>query len=378
MKRQPSVISLFSGAGCFDYGFEAAGYKTLFTTDIAADACMTISISRPKWINWNCDITEINGKDILTTTRLKKYETDVLIGGPPCQPFSKSVYGSLGKDNSKNDPRSKLFLQYLRILEDLCPKVFVIENVPQFITGGNELNLKILQKEINRINKNNKSNYTLSIEIINMANYGVPQLRNRLFIVGSRTGKKFHWPIPTHLNNSDHNLGILPLRTAREVFFDLSHTKAELIELEFKGQYSQYLKTIPPGMNYLWHSELYGRNKFKSRARFWNFLLKLSPDLPSWTITAKPGNSIGPFHWDSRRLSNRELARLQTIPDDVEFFGTSINSPRIQIGNGVPSLIGELLGNEIKMQLLGFRKQSYKLKLLSFKGKKKSAQELSL
>lgn len=376
MAKKPSVISLFSGAGCFDYGFEAAGFRTAFTTDIDTDACTTISISRPKWINWNCDISTISGRQILSATGIKKYDTDVLIGGPPCQPFSKSVYGSLGRDNSKSDPRSKLFLHYLRILEQICPKVFVIENVPQFITGGNEHNLKLLQSEIASINKRNKLNYVLNIQLVNMAHYGVPQQRTRLFIVGSRNGKTFQWPAPTHLNEADSDLNIKKFRTAGEVLSGLKLSKSELSDLEFRGQYARYLKSIPPGMNYIWHSELYGRSKFKSRSRFWNFLLKLSPDLPSWTITAKPGMAIGPFHWDSRRLSDRELARLQTIPDNVEFFGTSISSPRNQIGNGVPSLIGELLGHEIKGQLLGYRNYKYELELLASTKTRKSEKEL--
>ena len=94
MKRKPSLVSLFSGAGCFDYGFEAAGYDTRLTTDIDFDSCATISISRHKWNNIHTDVYDLKKEIIYDITGLKKFETDILIGGPPCQPFSKSAYGT--------------------------------------------------------------------------------------------------------------------------------------------------------------------------------------------------------------------------------------------------------------------------------------------
>jgi DNA (cytosine-5)-methyltransferase 1 len=102
---------------------------------------------------------------------------------------------------------------------------------------------------------------------------------------------------------------------------------------------------------------------FGWRRRYWNFLLKLSKQLPSWTIQAQPGPSVGPFHWENRRLSNRELCRLQTFPDDVHVYGRRMSLQR-QIGNAVPSLLAEVLAREIKKQLLGYRRMREPLHLL--------------
>lgn len=378
MKKKPSLVSLFSGAGCFDYGFEAAGYDTKLTTDIDFDSCATISISRPKWNNIQSDIYDLKKEVIYDITGLKKFETDLLIGGPPCQPFSKSAYGTLGSVSALNDPRGNLVKEYFRILGNICPKVFIIENVPQFISGPNQSNLKVIKREISKINAENRTNYKLKFQVINTAWYGVPQIRNRLFIIAEREGNEFIWPEITHQEKADKELQIESYLTAGEALKGVKNRKSDLESLVYKGKYASLLRTIPAGMNYIWHSELHGKKHFKSRSRFWNFLLKLSPDLPSWTITAQPGSNIGPFHWENRRLSERELARLQTIPDDVEFFCSTIDSPRKQIGNGVPSLIGEILGNEIKKQLLGHKNFETHLKLLPTRRKKRIGLEFDL
>jgi DNA (cytosine-5)-methyltransferase 1 len=119
------------------------------------------------------------------------------------------------------------------------------------------------------------------------------------------------------------------------------------------GKWADLLPTIPEGQNYLWHTARGGGVPlFGWRRRFWSFLLKLSKGLPSWTIQAQPGPATGPFHWRNRRLSARELARLQTFPDDVALACGRAEAQRL-IGNAVPSALAELLGREIKRQLLG-------------------------
>ncbi len=118
------------------------------------------------------------------------------------------------------------------------------------------------------------------------------------------------------------------------------------------------------GENYLWHTERGGGLPlFGWRRRYWSFLLKLAKNRPSWTVQAQPGPATGPFHWDNRRLSMRELCRLQTFPDDVVIFGgrTSIQK---RVGNAVPSLLAEVLGRGIRKQLLGHRVQNRNPKLL--------------
>lgn len=120
-----------------------------------------------------------------------------------------------------------------------------------------------------------------------------------------------------------------------------------------KGKWADLLPTIPPGQNYLWHTDRGGGEPlFGWRRRYWSFLLKLAADQPSWTIQAQPGPATGPFHWDNRRLTTREMARLQTFPDDVQITGSLADAQR-QLGNAVPSLLAEILAREIAHQLLG-------------------------
>jgi DNA (cytosine-5)-methyltransferase 1 len=153
-----------------------------------------------------------------------------------------------------------------------------------------------------------------------------------------------------------------PYRTAWDALADLSDPVDE--RLEVGGKWGDLLRSIPEGQNYLWHTDrLGGMNLFGWRTRYWSFLLKLAKARPSWAIQAQPGSAIGPFHWANRRLSVREMCRLQTFPDDYKIQGGRSSSQR-QLGNAVPSLLAEILGIEIRRQLLGSRLAGRKLKLL--------------
>ena len=133
-------------------------------------------------------------------------------------------------------------------------------------------------------------------------------------------------------------------------------------ELDVKGRWARLLPSIPEGKNYLWHTprnaHLGGQPLFGWRTRFWSFLLKLAKAQPSWTIQASPGPATGPFHWRSRLLSVEELVRLQTFPRGFMISG-SRRSAQCQVGNAVPSAIGELLGLELRKQILGDHVRSY-------------------
>ncbi len=125
--------------------------------------------------------------------------------------------------------------------------------------------------------------------------------------------------------------------------------------MDVRGKWAELLASIPEGSNYLYHTDRGGGLPlFGWRRRYWSFLLKLAKSRPSWTIQAQPGPAIGPFHWHNRRLSVRELCRLQTFPDDVVIAGGRTSQQR-QLGNAVPSLLAEVLGKEIAAQLLGAR-----------------------
>jgi DNA (cytosine-5)-methyltransferase 1 len=124
-------------------------------------------------------------------------------------------------------------------------------------------------------------------------------------------------------------------------------------ELKVRGKWADLLPSIPEGQNYLFHTDRGGGLPlFGWRRRFWNFVLKLSKDQPSWTLTAQPGPATGPFHWKNRRLSARELCRLQTIPDEYHVLG-SLSAVQRQVGNAVPSALAEVIGWEMRRRLLG-------------------------
>ncbi len=138
---------------------------------------------------------------------------------------------------------------------------------------------------------------------------------------------------------------------------------ANAAELALRGKWADLLPTIPEGQNYLWHSSRGGGvDLFGWRTRYWSFLLKLAKDKPAWTVQARPGSSTGPFHWNNRYLSTEELLRIQTFPLGYSVEGSRASAQR-QIGNAVPSAIGEMLGKAIADQILG-RPVSGRLKLL--------------
>lgn len=351
------VISLFSGAGGIDYGLEAAGFKTAVALEIDADCCATIRASRPKVPVIDQDIFDVPTEEILETGGLKKKEVELLVGGPPCQPFSKAGYWSKGDALRLEDPRADTLSAYLRVVEEALPHVFMLENVEGLAYAGKDEGIRLLEDHIRKINKRTRSNYIPRWEVLNAAAYGVPQLRERVILVASRDGVPFTHPIATHYDPNDEEelalgeSGLQPYRTAWDAIGGLKPEPGE--DVAAKGKWAELLPTIPEGKNYLHHTDRgEGEELFGWRRRYWTFLLKLAKALPSWTIQAQPGPAVGPFHWESRRLSVRELARLQTFPDDVRFVGgrTSIQK---QLGNAVPSLLAEVLGRAIAKQYLG-------------------------
>lgn len=244
----------------------------------------------------------------------------------------------------------------MRVVEEAQPRAFLLENVEGLAYARKDEGLKLLLDGLERINKRTKSAYRPVIHVLNAANYGVPQLRERVFVIAARDGTAFRAPSPTHRapDADDEPLfagRLEPHRTAWDALADVTPDPGE--QLGMRGKWAELLPSIPEGNNYLWHTERGGgRPLFGWRRRFWTFLLKLAKARPSWTIQAQPGPAVGPFHWESRRLSMRELCRIQTFPDDVHIFGgrTSVQK---QVGNAVPSLLGEVLGRAIRTQLLG-------------------------
>ncbi|WP_410210816.1 DNA cytosine methyltransferase [Aquirhabdus sp.] len=357
MSNKPikTMISLFSGAGGLDLGLSTAGFTNKLCVEIDHIARKTLVLNHAKWkLSCPGDIHALTPAELMKQAGLKPKELTLLAGGPPCQPFSKSGYWVTGDTDRLTDPRAKTLKAYLDIVREALPQVILLENVKGIAFSEKDEGLKLLLNELNSINKAKKTNYKPHVIVINAADYGVPQSRERVFIIASRDGKQFNLPVATHFDPSIVKNTKYPHRTAWDAIGDLD-VDIWPDEVKPSGKWGDLLPTIPEGQNYLWHTEQSGGLAlFGWRTRFWSFLLKLAKDKPSWTIQAQPGPATGPFHWKGRLLSIRELARLQTFPDDYKFVGDR-RSAHKQIGNAVPPAIGEFFGLEIRRQFFGER-----------------------
>lgn len=350
----PTAISLFSGAGGLDYGFEAAGFETRVCVEIDADACEALRSNRP-WTVLQADALQVPASKILGAARLQRSEADILIGGPPCQPFSKSGYWARGKALRLEDPRAATLAAFMRVWEEALPRTVLLENVPGFAYRGQSEALEFIKTRVEQINVRQGTRYLPQWSVLNAADFGVPQIRRRFILVASRVGEAFEFPEQTHHARSRPVSSVSrpdlePHRTAWDALGDLGADSSDT--LTPTGRWARLLPSIPEGSNYLFHTDRgRGLPLFGWRRRYWSFLLKLAKDMPSWTIQAEPGPATGPFHWTSRRLSVRELSRLQTFPENVRMRAVD-RVARRQLGNAVPSLLAEVIAREIRTQLL--------------------------
>ncbi len=237
----------------------------------------------------------------------------------------------------------------MRVLAIVRPRTFLLENVPGLAYGVHRGALDFLLATAAELG------YECNSQRLNAADYGVPQIRERFFVIGS-TGGRPEFPAPTHRKGAEGHLfdEELPLwRTAGDVLRDLDTDENATDEGHFAGgQYHHLLREIPPGDNYLFLTSKRGHPnpQFEWRKRYWSFLLKLSPDLPSWTIQARRSNNMGPFHWRNRILRINEIKRLQTFPDAWQLAGR-IEEQWRQVGNAVPPLLAEAVGAALRRHL---------------------------
>ena len=342
------AISLYTGAGGLDLGFEAAAFATRVAVEIDPDAVATLRHNRD-WPVLDRDIHGITSGALMKAARLKEGEADILIGGPPCQPFSKSGFWASGDTKRLDDPRAGTLGAYLRVLRDTLPKAFLLENVPGLAFKGKNEGLDLIERTVAAINKERGVNYDIRLAKLNAAWFGVPQLRERVFLIASRAGTPFVFPTATHAEGGAK--GLRPYATTWDAIGDLPPDLDPALKI--RGKWADLLPTIPEGENYLFHTDRGGGLAlFGWRRRYWSFLLKLAKNLPSWTLQAQPGPAIGPFHWANRRLSMRELCQIQTFPADFEVLG-NIATAQKQIGNAVPSALAEVLARAIANQFLG-------------------------
>ena len=195
--ERPKTISLFSGAGGLDYGFEAAGFETAVALEIDSDCCQTLRRSR-SWPIIERDIVDVSTCELLGRAHARRCSDDlVLLGGPPCQPFSKSGWWASGDSRRLMDPRASTLEAYLRVVEEALPAAFLLENVEGLAYKGKNEGLELLLSRISAINARKGTSYDPVVLRVNAADYGVPQLRTRVILIGLRGGGRFRMP-PRH------------------------------------------------------------------------------------------------------------------------------------------------------------------------------------
>lgn len=377
MHRQPKVISLFAGAGGCSLGFKQAGFDIIYATDFDKSAIETYKTNFSETQVEYKDIVQIDFDSLLQDLSISKGEIDVLIGGPPCQGFSTA--GSRFWD----DPRNHLLKQYVRALETIKPKWFFMENVEGLLTSSNgEYVAQIVKAFINL-------GYKIRLEKIYAQDYGIPQRRKRVIIVGNRLGINFTFPKPTTFSHGSiyrksditiaHALAGLPapstinkplkyendcidrwangLKSKNGSTTEHFSQKLDDIHLERVAtlKQGQTMKDLP---EHLQHPSFKKRSNRRvmdgipseKRGGPPSGLKRLKIDEPSLTITgAATREFVHPL--ENRYLTLRECARIQTFPDDFIFCGS--NSEKIQqIGNAIPPFLAKVFANHIKQ--LGF------------------------
>ena len=338
-------VSIFSGAGGLDIGATKAGADIVACVENDADSAQTLRLNS---IGKHATIVEDDIRNV-DFTEWRDNNDSILIGGPPCQPFSKNGYWvKNGNRLIEGDPRNMLG-QFLRGVDELQPKGFLFENVESIRHPTNRDAFGRFVTEAEHLG------YACTTHSVNSADYGVPQKRKRVFVFGIHAATH-RIPVPhqTHgdpakpdlLNGLDPYLGVGDLikQYAGVKFFEPQEDAT-------CGTYYHELTHVPAGRNYIALSKLenYNGRTFRSGGRFWNFLQKLHPDKPSITIAAQPGPWVGPFHWENRRLRVPEVAAIQTFPKGYRFFGNR-RSIQKQIGNAVPCILAE----KMMSHLLGY------------------------
>ena len=333
------IVDLFSGAGGFQIGFEREGFETVLSTDFDADCEKVHKLNRPSIPFLRMDIHDLDAQ-LLDQYIGADTNIDVLVGGPTCQGFSTIGKRISSDPNKRNefDPRNTLFREYIRILNYLKPKFFLMENVQGLLTRDKGR----IFKEIKATFK--KTGYEFNYVILNAADYGVPQIRNRVFFYGNRVGVKME-PPQSICDGSEEK----PYNTVLQAIGDLANMSdnAEFnhVALKHGEKNIKRYSLIPEGGRLPEDQlppELYRKN-------FGNTFKRLHRNKPSLTMV--PGHNAFPIHpWLDRSLTVREAARIQTFPDDYIFVGPR-QKQCMQVGNAVPPVMAQCWAHYLKGEL---------------------------
>ncbi|MDR1616499.1 MAG: DNA cytosine methyltransferase [Syntrophomonadaceae bacterium] len=350
--KNRAVISLFSGAMGLDIGLAKAGLDIVLGQDFDASCVATMCANGYKVIGR--DVRDIDPADLLRQAGIMRGETFLICGGPPCQPFSTA-----GKRLGINDPRGSLFMDFIRMIDYIRPRFFIMENVKGIMSAplkyvpvterdkdDPEQRLGTVLEVI--LSEFRKLGYKTVYGILDSVNYGVPQFRERFVLIGSRDNEDIFLPIPTHFQM--HQDTSYRWRTLREAIGNMEYDCGECAA--FSQDRLAFLRLVPEGGN--WRNlaadivpKAMG-GAYKSSGGKVGFYRRLSYDQPSPTLVTSPVQKATMMchPTQDRPLSIREYARIQQFPNDWIFMGTSAAKYR-QIGNAVPVGLAAALGKAI-------------------------------
>ncbi|MDR2338918.1 MAG: DNA cytosine methyltransferase [Deltaproteobacteria bacterium] len=341
------AISLFSGAGGFDLGIEAAGFSTKLCTDQDPHSCLTLKSNsfrlrrHPRFdflseATVSCrDISAYSSSDMLADAGLRAGEVALVYGGPPCQAFS-----IFGRRKGMDDPRGTLLWEYLRVIKDIRPDCFIFENVPGLLTIlGGEI-FKRFAEELSAP-AGDDPGYGISWHLLDAASFGVPQHRLRLILFGRR-GDPLPCPTATHGAAGCNPTGLLPLVTVQDALGSLPEPEEAKLPNHSGRVHGQEVRDR-------YGSLQYGQRDERTRIN------RLNPHTPSFTIVVGSNNGGGKGHVhpkSPREVTPRESARLQSFPDFWEFSGMGRHVIS-QVGNAVPPLFAAALGSHLLREAFG-------------------------
>lgn len=314
-KYTPTIVSLFAGCGGLDLGFHQEGYKTIWANDFN---------------HWACETFRRNFGDVIVEGDIEKIDPynqhdvpdcDIILGGFPCQDFSL-----LWKQPGLNGERGNLYKSFLRFIDAKKPKAFVAENVKGLLTANKGKAIRQIIHDFENI----APGYVVIPKLYNFADFGVPQFRERVLIVGVRvdTGFLFSHPTPTHGPNAPK-----PYYTSGEAIAGALDVPYNNEKMNIAEKTRQLLDLIPEGGNF---TDVPKDHPLYVKGMISHVYRRLKLDEPSKTIIAAGGGGTWGYHYpEPRPLTNRERARIQSFPDNFVFEG-SVTEVRRQIGNAVP------------------------------------------
>lgn len=346
------VISFFSGAMGLDIGLGKAGLHVVIGQDFEPSCVETMKTNGHNVLGG--DIRDIKPKTILDVTGLKIGEPFMICGGPPCQPFSTA-----GKRLGINDPRGSLFMDFIRMIDYIKPRFFVMENVKGIMSAPlkhvptEEHDKEDLEQKLGTVldvilSEFDKLGYKTVYGILDAVNYGVPQFRERFVLIGSRDNEDIFLPFPTHFQM--HQNPNYRWKTVGDVIKDLESEPGECTALS--GDRKKYIHMVPEGGN--WKDlpkdiiPIAMGGAYESGGGKVGFYRRLSYSQPAPTITTSPAQKATMLCHPNqdRPLSVKEYARIQQFPDDWIFTGT-VAAKYKQIGNAVPVGLAEAIGRAI-------------------------------